>query len=126
MTSMFLFNASALPISLSIRSGSAISIAGASRATFWIPAIPTKEPGWGGTNPTPGQFGFGSNPVLVSNGQNSVVIDVMIPTTILPTTTIQIYFYYSPPPQGSSAPAAYWVGLNDALPFGGSVKSIEH
>jgi hypothetical protein len=124
VTSVYLFNCGALPISLNIRAGSALSITGTSRSTLWRPAFPAKQPGWGGTNPTAGQFGFGSNPVLVSNGQNSVPLTIDIPNWILPTTSIQIYFYYSPPADSSQQPAAYWVGLNDALPFGGQVKDI--
>lgn len=123
MTKIYLFNATALPINLSIRAGTPITINGTSKSTYWKPTIPPTQPTFGGTNPTAGQFGFGGNQVLVSNGQNSVVINIDIPTTILPTTSIQIYFYYSPPADGSPA-AAYWVGLNDALPFGGSVKNI--
>ncbi len=125
MTSIYLFNASALPINLSIRAGDTISIIGTSKGTRWIPAVPSTEPTWGGTNPAAGQFGFGSNQVLVSNGQNSVVLNIKIPATILPTTSLQIYFYYSPPSEDSPEPEAYWVGLNDALPFGGSVKDID-
>lgn len=124
MTKIYLFNASALPINLSIRAGKPVVINGTNRGMLWRPAVPPTQPTWGGTNPVAGQFGFGSNQVLVSNGQNSVVLNVKIPANILPTTSLQIYFYYSPPSQDSPEPAAYWVGLNDALPFGGDVENI--
>jgi hypothetical protein len=124
MTSIYLFNASALPINLSIRAGDAISINGTNRTTLWRPSFPATQPSWGGVNPTAGEFGFGDNPVLVSNGLNSVPLTISIPTTVLPTTSLQIYFYYAPPSNENPEPAAYWVGLNDALPFGGQVKSI--
>ena len=122
MTNIYVFNASALAINVQIRSGAAFSIAGTSRTTLWYPATPVTQPSWGGTNPTAGQLGFGNNPVMVNNGQNTVPLNINIPTSVLPTTSIQIYFYYSPPPKGSDQPAAaYWVGLIDAFPFGGSV-----
>jgi hypothetical protein len=124
MTSVYLFNASALPIQLTIRSGKPFTITGTSRTTLWRPAIPVSEPGWGATNPAPGQLGFGNNEVMVTNGQNTVTLNINVPTSVLPTTSLQIYFYYSPPSNESPEPAAYWVGLNDALPFGGSVKNI--
>jgi hypothetical protein len=122
-TSIFIFNACPVGISLVIRNGKAVPISGTGGVLQWQPNFPTTEPAWGGTSPAPGQLGFGPNQVLIGNAQslNSVTLTVNVPKNILPTSSLQIYFYYYPPSNDNPNVQAYWVGLNDGLPFGGVI-----
>ncbi|HEY2117098.1 MAG TPA: hypothetical protein VGJ51_18510 [Candidatus Angelobacter sp.] len=124
MTSIYLFNASPQSISLTIRTGTpALKITGTGTSTLWFPMTPTKQPAWGGTSPTPGQIGYGANDCILNDGNIATPFTILVPTSVGPTDSIEIYLYYWPPPEKSGQPGLVsWVLLQNGRPIGGSLN----
>lgn len=124
MTSIYLFNASPQSISLTIRTGTPpIRITGTSRTTFWFPISPTTQPTWGGSNPTAGQIGYGSNSCILNDGITSTPFTILVPNSVGPTDSLEIYLYYWPPPEKSGQQGLVsWLLLQNGLPIGGSLN----
>lgn len=134
-TQIFAFNCSPLQVALTVRSGLTpytFDAAGASSTPAWTPQGPNKSIPWGGTNPNSGQLGFGTNPCALNDGQTLTTFNIVIPTGILPTTSLQVYLFYEPPSSPSGNGTVGYVILNDGLPIGGNItafateRNLEH
>ena len=124
-TSVYAFNCSPLQIALTVRSGfTPYTFNGAAPTTTppWIPQTPNTQIPWGGTNPGSNQLGFGTNPCVLNDGQHTTSFNINVPTGVLPTTSLEIYLFYSPPATPSGNGAVSYVILNDGLPIGGSLN----
>jgi hypothetical protein len=126
-TQIYAFNCSPLAIALTVRSGLtpySFAAASSSSTPAWTPQAPGTPIGWGATNPTSGQLGFGSNPCALNDGQTLTTFTIQIPTGVLPTTSLQVYLFYEPPATPSGNGTVGYVILNDGLPIGGNISAF--
>jgi hypothetical protein len=126
-TQIYVFNCSPLAIALTVRSGlTPYTFAAASGGSTpaWTPPGPNKAIAWGATSPGSGQLGFGTNPCALNDGQTLTTFNIVIPTGILPTTSLQIYLFYEPPSSPSGNGTVGYVVLNDGFPIGGNIAAF--
>lgn len=127
-TTVYAFNSSPSGnpnILLTVRSATTpytFTSAGPDSTPPWVPTGPNTKIPWGGTNPGAGQIGYGANSCILNDGLTTSPFTIVVPTGVGPTDSLQIYLFYSPPPQQGQTGTVSWVLLKNGQPIGGSLN----
>lgn len=126
-TQIHAFNCHPSPVVLLVRSQEAayqFSSGGPGNTPAWAPGTPDTAIAWGGANPYEGQLGFGTNPCTLDDGHSFTEFNIVIPTGVLPTDSLELYLFHAPAASSGGNGTVGYVLLKDGLPFGADTSGF--
>jgi hypothetical protein len=118
-TPVTIFNASSLPVQISVNNGSQFSIAGAGSYAGWVPQSPASGgPAWSNQGAAQNALAPGTNSLMVTpqGAMQPITLTVALPASMR-WSSLQLYLFFN------SYTDVSWAALNDGQYVTGSSQT---